>query len=79
MTRDFRGFGFKGADKSPNQLKLPRPDGLMCMIVENDPKVPWVIAIFLDGPNQGERTYLFPSNWTDEMQDRALLEWGVER
>jgi hypothetical protein len=80
MTRDFRGFGSKGEEKSPNQpQQLPRPEGLgMCMIVENDPKVPWVIAIFLDGPNQGERTYLFPSNWTDEMQERALLEWGVE-
>jgi hypothetical protein len=81
MTRDFRGFGSKGEEKSPNQpQQLPRPEGLgMCMIVENDPKVPWEIAILLDEPNRGERAYLFPNDWTDEMQERALLEWGVEQ
>jgi len=48
------------------------------MLVENDPKVPWVVVLMLDGPNKGERAYCFPSGWTPEMQDRALLEWGVE-
>jgi hypothetical protein len=70
MARDFREVRPKPEEVIPFQL--------MAVVVENDPKVPWVVAVFTNGPHKGERTYVFPDGWSSEMQDRALIEWGVE-
>lgn len=69
MNRDFRGFGA--------EPEVAPPGRVIAKIVENDPKVPWAVGVVQNGPLQGERTYLFPPDWTPEMQDRALLEWRV--
>lgn len=71
MTRDFRGFG-------PEPDVSPPDEMIECIIVENDPSVPWAIGVIQNGRGKGERTYVFPHGWTEEMENRALLEWGEE-